>query len=137
MAHHGQVVADEQVGELPLRCRSFMMLSTCACTDTSSALVGSSQTRNSGSVASAGDGDALALPARELVRVLHHVQRRQAHGLEQLTHACFQLGLVGDQAMLLERLADDVFHQPARVQAGIRVLENHLDAPAHGRHCRP
>jgi hypothetical protein len=30
-----------------------MMLSTCACTDTSSALVGSSHTRNSGSVASA------------------------------------------------------------------------------------
>ena len=30
-----------------------MMLSTCACTDTSSALVGSSHTRNSGLVASA------------------------------------------------------------------------------------
>mmetsp|Transcript_9636 Transcript_9636/g.22486 ORF Transcript_9636/g.22486 Transcript_9636/m.22486 type:complete len:114 (-) Transcript_9636:1168-1509(-) len=35
------------------RCKSFMMLSTCACTDTSRAEVGSSQTRNSGWVARA------------------------------------------------------------------------------------
>ena len=34
--------------------------------------------------------------------------------------------------MLLERLTNDVFHQPARVQAGVGVLEDHLDAAAHG-----
>ncbi|MNV11203.1 hypothetical protein D3C71_1017590 [compost metagenome] len=66
------------------------------------------------------------------MRVFHHVQRRQAHGLEQFTHALLELSLVGDEAMLLERLANDVFDQPAGVQAGIRVLEDHLDAAAHG-----
>ena len=39
----------------------------------------------------------------------------------------------GDQAVLLQRLADDVLHHPARVQAGVRILEDHLDAPAQLR----
>ena len=34
--------------------------------------------------------------------------------------------------MLAERFADDGLDGPARVQAGVRVLEDHLDAPAHG-----
>ena len=55
-----------------------MMLSTCACTETSSAEVGSSQTRNSGCGRErARDRDALPLPARELVRVLLGVGSRR------------------------------------------------------------
>ena len=69
-----------------------MMLSTCACTDTSSALVGSSHTGELGlGGQGAGNGDALALAARELVRVLDHVERRQAHRLQQLAHTLFEL----------------------------------------------
>ena len=56
-----------------------MMLSTWACTETSNAEVGWSQTRNSGSVAGArGHRDALALAARDLVRELVHVGLEQA-----------------------------------------------------------
>jgi hypothetical protein len=32
--------------------------------------------------------------------------------------------------MLLQRLADDVGDLPARVQARVRILKNHLHAPA-------
>ena len=62
------------------------------------------------------------------MRVFGHVQRAQAHRLQQLADALFQLLRVGNQAMLGERLAHNVLHDPARVQRRIRVLKNHLDA---------
>ena len=52
--HHAQIVADEDVGQMPLRLATRLSrLSTWACTDTSSAETDSSQMRNSGSTASA------------------------------------------------------------------------------------
>ena len=36
------------------------------------------------------------------------------------------------QAVRADRLGDDVGHAPARVEAGVGVLEDHLEAPAHG-----
>ena len=41
------------------------------------------------------------------------------------------------QAVLAQRLGHDVQHLPARVQAGVRVLEDHLHAPAHRAQRRP
>ena len=109
-----------------------MMLSTCACTDTSSAEVGSSQTRNSGCVASA---RAIEMrwrwPPENWCGNFVHVGGGQADRLQQLADALpCSAAVVGDQAVLAQRLADDVLHHPARVQARVRVLEDHLDAPA-------
>ncbi len=48
-----EIVADEQVVSCRRRCRSIIRFRICACTETSSAEVGSSHTRNSGCEASA------------------------------------------------------------------------------------
>lgn len=53
VANHAHVMTDEQIGQPQLVWRRRIRFSTCACTDTSSADVGSSQTRNSGSLAKA------------------------------------------------------------------------------------
>ena len=48
-AHDTQVMADEEIGEAALRCNSRRRSTICACTDISSAEVGSSSTTNFGS----------------------------------------------------------------------------------------
>ena len=70
------------------RCSCFSRFSTCACTDTSSADTGSSQTISLGRMASARAMPMrCALAARELVREAVVVLRVQADDLEQLLHA--------------------------------------------------
>ena len=60
----------------------------CAWIETSSALIGSSQTMNVGLHGQGpGDADALALAAAELVRVAVGVVRVQAHQPQQLADA--------------------------------------------------
>ena len=53
VTHHAKVVRDEDVADLLLRCRSASRLRIAACTETSSAEVGSSQTTMRGSPAKA------------------------------------------------------------------------------------
>ena len=71
-------MGDEEVGEAELAaCRSSSRLITCAWIETSSAETGSSQTISFGlDRERAGDADALALAARELVRIAAHVVGR-------------------------------------------------------------
>src|SRR5450756_999492 len=84
----------------------------------------------------AGDADTLALPARELVRVALRVLGAEPDGLEQLEDALLALGL-GADIVDLERLADDVAHAHARVQRGVRVLEDDLHVAAQPLHPGP
>ena len=128
---------DEEIGQAERRCRSFMRLRICACTETSSAEVGSSHTRNSGSLASARaiemrwrwppENSCGYLPPSAGVRPTWRSSSptrfaRSASSLARPKRA--------------ERLGDDVAHAPARVEAGVRVLEDHLHAPAQWRPCR-
>jgi hypothetical protein len=102
-----------------------MRLSTCACTDTSSALTGSSaddQLRPRDQRAR--DRDALALAAGELVRVLGGVARAQADRIERS----------GDTLALLagrpRRSAVSAYDRPTRwrgSERAVRVLEHHLE----------
>ena len=48
VAHHREVVGDEQVGDAELVLQVLRRLITCACTETSSAETGSSQTMSLG-----------------------------------------------------------------------------------------
>src|SRR5207247_708140 len=77
----------------------------------------------------AGDGDALALAARELVREEILRSRRQSHHVEKPSDAGGDRGavetLVGD-----ERLRDDRIHAHARVERGEGILEDRLDGLA-------
>src|SRR2546421_684634 len=79
------------------------------------------------------DPNALALAARELVRVAVGEVRVQTHYAEQLLHA-FGLLFAAREVMDLERLADDVAHGHSRIQRRIRVLEDHLHTAAHLPH---
>ncbi|MNL44315.1 hypothetical protein D3C87_1668820 [compost metagenome] len=79
--------------------------------------------------------NALALAARELMRIAPLVRRIQPHLPEQIAnsrHALVRRHL----RMRQHRLRDDAAHPPARVQAGIRILENHLQALAQGAPAR-
>ncbi|KAG0928437.1 hypothetical protein G6F31_017726 [Rhizopus arrhizus] len=75
----------------------------------------------------AGDADALALPARDLVREAVAVFGVQAHFLQGLVDAAGNLGGRG-QLVDLERFAQDLAQALTRVQGCLRVLEDHLHA---------
>ena len=78
----------------------------------------------------AGDADALALAAGELVRILVAVGRIEADQRSSSpTRAAISVALSG-QPEGADRLGDDAVHPPARVEAGVGVLEDHLHAPA-------
>jgi hypothetical protein len=87
------------------------------------------------------DPDALTLTARELVRVAMHVLGKEPDACEQLRHAVLELGALR-AAVHDERFANDRLHVEARVQAGVRILEDDLHAlpkraqlfPLHAEH---
>src|SRR5581483_7308083 len=76
-----------------------------------------------------GNADALALPAREAVRIapeMLHVEADQRHQLLHHLDPFFGRPDIVDA----QRLADDVEHGHARIEAGERILEHELDALA-------
>ena len=73
----------------------------------------------------AGDADPLPLSAGELVREAVVVLGVEPDDLEQLLDAALALR-VGARAVDLERLGDDEADALARVERGVRVLEDHL-----------
>ena len=74
----------------------------------------------------AGDADALALPARQLVRVAVAQITRQVHAIEQVLDALAQLGTLGD-LLQQERLADRLADRQSRVERRTGVLEHEAD----------
>src|SRR5690606_11368775 len=73
------------------------------------------------------DGDALALAAREFMRELAHGYGVEADFLQKVRDALRRLALVGDELEGAHRLGDDVAHPPARIEARIGILEDHLN----------
>ena len=117
-----------------------MMLSTCACTETSSAEVGSSQTRNSGCVASAraiemrwrcppenwcGNFSASA-GARPT-----DASSSPTRSADALPRVLAGAGAPSPKPCSRSGSATMSLHLPARIQARVRILEDHLHAPAH------
>ena len=78
----------------------------------------------------AGDRDALPLAARELVRVAAGEGRVEPHVLERLAHAV-SARLAAQPEEQLQRTTHDLVHALARVERGIRVLEDELDLAPH------
>jgi hypothetical protein len=74
--------------------------------------------------------DALALAARELVRVAVEVLGVEPDGVHQLLDRLAPLALAGLHPVDRERLADDRADRLARVQRRVRVLEDHLRVAA-------
>src|SRR5262249_57508090 len=78
----------------------------------------------------AGDRDALALAAREFVRIALAVGGGQLHLLQQLRDARTDGGLAGAQTVRADRFRHDLPHPPTPVEAGVGSLADHLDAAA-------
>ncbi|KAG1391308.1 hypothetical protein G6F58_012743 [Rhizopus delemar] len=75
----------------------------------------------------AGDADALALAARELVREALGRAVAQAHHVQQVGHDAAGLGFACRQLVKADGLGHDVQHAHAGVQRRERILEDHLD----------
>ena len=73
-----------------------------------------------------GDPDPLPLAAAELVRVALDEGRIQAHELEQLRDPRGPRP-AGGEMVDAQRLGEDLAHGLARIEAGVRVLEDHLE----------
>ena len=82
------------------------------------------------------DRDALALAAREFVRVLVHVLRREPDAREELGDALVARRCGLHESERAHGFRDDVAHAPARIQARVGVLEDHLEAPPQVQHFR-
>ena len=78
-----------------------------------------------------GDADALALAAREFVRPAAQRVARQAHGVHQRRNLRLEFGSRFGEAEIADRLGQDIADAHARIEAGERILEHHLDAAAH------
>src|SRR5690606_31706825 len=77
-----------------------------------------------------GDGDALALAAGEFVRIFPHRVRIEPDALQKVGDALVGLAVPAGEPQRAHGLGDDVADAPARIEAGIGVLEDHLDALA-------
>ena len=115
-------------------CRSRIRFRICACTETSSALVGSSQTRNSGSLASA---RAIEMrwrcPPENSCGYRSPSDGDEPHLRQQRRHELGARRRVRRQAEGADRLGHDVAHAPARIERGVRVLEDHVHPPPQAR----
>ena len=111
-------------------CRSASRLTICAFTETSSAETASSQMIRSGSGASA-----RAMPMRWRCPPENSCGWRRIASRGSCTLSSraatrsVELGAVGGEAEIDDRLGQHVAHALARVEAAERVLEHHLDAP--------
>jgi hypothetical protein len=133
IAHHAEIVRDEEIGEAELLlevAQQVQHLRLDRDVERRGGLVADEELRLDRERAR--DADALALAARELVRVADHEARVDLHARQKASHALGALGLVGADAVDLHALGHEVAHAHARVERGHRVLEHDLD-PASQR----
>ena len=128
--HHAEVMGDEQVGQPIFILQVLQQVQDLG-------LDGHVQ-RGDGLVAdedvglhreAAGDGDALALPTRELVGVLRQGVGREANVVGDDGRPFHALAPVRPDAMEHHGLGEDVLDGEAGVEGCVGVLENDLDAP--------
>ena len=134
VAHHGQIVGDEQVGQTELLLQVLQQVDHLALdrhVERGHRLVADDHARLDRQ--RAGDADALALAARQLVRIAQRHVGIEADQLQQLGDARLDLGL-GQDLVHVHRLGDDLADGHARIERGVGILEDHLHLLAHRRH---
>ena len=132
MLDDGEVVGDEQVRRAELLLKvGEKVEDLCLNRDIEGGdgLVADDQLRAQGE--GAGDADTLALTAGELVRVAVDVLGVEAHDVEKGRDVADALLPLGHEAVDDERLGDDLADGHARVERGVRVLEDVLHVAAH------
>ena len=131
VTHDRQVVGDEEIGHAELVLQVLEQVDDLGLhgdVERGDRLVADDDLRLEGE--RAGDPDALALAAGELVRIPVHVVGVEADALQQLLGA-LQPPLPGrDVGVHRPALGHDVADRHARVQRAVRVLEDDLDLAA-------
>ena len=123
---HRQVVSDEEVGQAELLLQAFEQVHDLGLdrhVEGRDRLVADDQRRVDRE--GAGDADALALTAAELVRVAVAVAAREPDRLQQLVDALGSRLARRREAVDVERLGDDLAHRLAGVEGGVGILEDH------------
>src|SRR5712691_7617211 len=134
VTHHGQVVRDEQIGQLEAVLQLFEKIDDLGLNrdvKRRDRLVAHDELRLDGECPR--DPDALALATRELMRVAVGEVRVETDDTQELLDA---LGLLfpAGEVVDLERFADDVSNRHAGIQGRVRVLKDHLHAATHLAH---
>ena len=128
IADYGQVVGDEHVGRTLLRLElvhKVQYLRSDGDVQRGDGFVRDDEFRLHDHCS--GESHALALAARELVRIAGQVLGQQADGLDYPFHLADAVSLVLVEVEVIEALGDDIIHRRALVQRGRGVLEHHLD----------
>ncbi len=131
---HGEVVGDEQVGELELVLQLHQQVDDLRLdrdVERRHRLIADDQLGIERQ--RAGDADPLALAAGEFVRIGVHRLGPEAGAFEQRGDALAALGRRAD-VVHDQRLAHDLARRHARVQRGVGILVDHLHAPPVGQH---
>ena len=137
MLDHGEVVGDEQVGQAELRLQVDQQVDHLGLdrdVERRDRLVADDQL--GADRERARDAEPLALAARELVRVVAHLLGPEADPLEQRRDPLLARAAVRE-AVVGERLADDLARGQARVERGVGVLEDDLEVAPVGVHRAP
>ena len=132
--HHGQIVGDEQVGQLVLLLELLEQVDDLGLdghVQGGHRLVADHKLGVQGQ--GPGDADALALTAGELMGIAVLVEGLEAAVVHDLVNIVVKLRL-GHQIMLPHRLADDLAHGQAGGQGGEGILEDDLHLGAQGAH---
>ena len=129
---NGKIVRDEQIGQVALFLQIGQQVDNLALdghVQRGNRLVTDDELRLHRQTA--GNADALALAAGELVREAMQEVARQTRVLHRLDDVFLHaLVVLLEEAVRQQTLADDVADGHARVQAGIRILEDELQVAA-------
>ena len=133
--HHGEIMADEEEGE-PLAVAQIHQqiehLRLDEEIESGDGLIGDDEPRPADE--GARDGDALTLPAGELVGQAIGIAGGEADLAQDLGHPRPARGAARGLGIEMERLGDDACHGLARIEGAIGILEHHLEsAPKPGQ----
>ena len=131
MPDHGEVVADEEIGEAELVLQVAHQIEDLRLhrdIERRGRLVADDELGFGGQRAR--DRDPLPLPAGKFVRIFPAVVGVQADQVQQLADPRLNVALALDQIEGADRLGDNGIDPKPRVEARIGVLEDHLDAAA-------
>ena len=128
--HDGQIVADEQIGQTQpvleilhqvqnLRLHGDIERRSRFVTDDELGVRGQ-RTCNR---------NALPHAPRELVRIMAAVDRIEANEHQELADLVRDIGVRCGEPKSTDWFGDDIERAPARIQTGVGILKNHLDAP--------
>ncbi|MNI41422.1 hypothetical protein D3C73_956750 [compost metagenome] len=125
--HDGKVVADKEVGQAKFVLQPAHQVEDLRLhrdVERRGRLVADEEFRLAGE--RPGDRDALTLSAGKFVRIPFRIIRRKADRAQQFGDTRLDHVSAIAQAEFADRLGNDIAHAPARIEARMRILEDHL-----------